>query len=80
MPLFAFYNYSSYNLCSKSSVLLGISLTVPLLVACLSVAIPIWICNGYQFWVPRVNCTGSAGNDRIPQTKEVSSYAFPTYY
>ncbi|KAG5025284.1 hypothetical protein JHK86_021198 [Glycine max] len=55
---------------SKSSVLLGISLTVPLLVACLSVAIPIWICNGYQFWVPRVNCTGSAGNDRIPQTKE----------
>ncbi|KAJ1405412.1 Peptidase C2, calpain, catalytic domain [Sesbania bispinosa] len=55
---------------SKSSVLLGISLTVPLMVACLSVAIPIWIRNGYQFWVPRVNCTGSAGNDRIPRTKE----------
>ncbi|XP_020212911.1 calpain-type cysteine protease DEK1 [Cajanus cajan] len=55
---------------SKSSVLLGLSLTVPLMVACLSVAIPIWICNGYQFWVPRVNCTGSAGNDRIPRTKE----------
>ncbi|XP_027916501.1 calpain-type cysteine protease DEK1 isoform X1 [Vigna unguiculata] len=55
---------------SKSSVLLGISLTVPLMVACLSVAIPIWICNGYQFWVPHVNCTGSAGNDRMPQTKK----------
>ncbi|KAH1250922.1 Calpain-type cysteine protease DEK1 [Glycine max] len=55
---------------SKSSVLLGISLTVPLMVACLSVAIPIWICNGYQFWVPRLNCNGSAGNDRIPRTKE----------
>lgn len=55
---------------SKSSVLLGLSLTVPLMVACLSVAIPIWICNGYQFWIPRVNCTESAGNDRIPRTKE----------
>ncbi|KAK7399696.1 hypothetical protein VNO78_10885 [Psophocarpus tetragonolobus] len=55
---------------SKSSVLLGISLTVPLMVACLSVAIPIWICNGYQFWIPRVNCTRSAGNDRIPRAKE----------
>ncbi|XP_057422027.1 calpain-type cysteine protease DEK1-like isoform X3 [Lotus japonicus] len=56
---------------SKSSVLLGLSLTVPLMVACLSVAVPIWICNGYQFWVPRVNCTGSAGNDRIPRTKGI---------
>ncbi|KAK7369224.1 hypothetical protein VNO80_11259 [Phaseolus coccineus] len=55
---------------SKSSVLLGISLTVPLMVACLSVAIPIWICNGYQFWVPHGNCTGSAGNDQIPRTKK----------
>ncbi|KAG5029588.1 hypothetical protein JHK87_013102 [Glycine soja] len=59
-----------YKLLGKSSVLLGISLTVPLMVACLSVAIPIWICNGYQFWVPRLNCNGSAGNDRIPRTKE----------
>ncbi|KAK1309862.1 hypothetical protein QJS10_CPA08g01351 [Acorus calamus] len=38
---------------SKSSVLLGLALTVPLMVACLSVAIPIWIRNGYRFWVPR---------------------------
>ncbi|KAL1327944.1 calpain-type cysteine protease DEK1 isoform X2 [Arachis hypogaea] len=55
---------------SKSSVLLGLSLTVPLMVACLSIAIPIWIRNGYKFWVPRVNCTGSVGNDRISGTKE----------
>lgn len=39
--------------CSKSSVLLGLSLTIPLIVACLSIAIPIWIRNGYQFWVSR---------------------------
>ncbi|KAK7318765.1 hypothetical protein RJT34_03472 [Clitoria ternatea] len=57
--------------CCKSSVLLGLSLTVPLMVACLSVAIPIWICNGYQFWVPRVNCSGSAGNDGIPRIKGI---------
>ncbi|KAJ7980590.1 calpain-type cysteine protease DEK1 [Quillaja saponaria] len=55
---------------SKSSVLLGLSLTVPLMVACLSVAIPIWIHNGYRFWVPRLNCTGSMGNLRTPGTKE----------
>ncbi|KAK2438390.1 calpain-type cysteine protease family [Trifolium repens] len=56
---------------SKSSVLLGLSLTLPLMVACLSFAIPIWICNGYQFWVPRINCTENAGNDRIPRTKGI---------
>ncbi|XP_012471751.1 calpain-type cysteine protease DEK1 [Gossypium raimondii] len=56
---------------SKSSVLLGLSLTVPLIVACLSVAIPIWIRNGYQFWVPQVQCAGFAGNHRHSGTKEV---------
>ncbi|KAE9601229.1 hypothetical protein Lal_00023944 [Lupinus albus] len=55
---------------SKSSLLLGLSLTVPLMVACLSVAIPIWIRNGCQFWIPCLNCTGSAGNDRTPGKKE----------
>ncbi|KAJ7955438.1 calpain-type cysteine protease DEK1 [Quillaja saponaria] len=55
---------------SKSSVLLGLSLTVPLMVACLSIAIPIWIRNGYRFWVPRLNCTGSTGNLRTSGTKE----------
>ncbi|KAH1115482.1 hypothetical protein J1N35_008860 [Gossypium stocksii] len=56
---------------SKSSVLLGLSLTVPLIVACLSVAIPIWIRNGYQFWVPQVQCAGFVGNHRHSGTKEV---------
>uniref|UniRef100_A0A803N5M9 Calpain-type cysteine protease DEK1 n=1 Tax=Chenopodium quinoa TaxID=63459 RepID=A0A803N5M9_CHEQI len=35
----------------KSSVLLGLSLTVPLMVACLSIAVPLWIRNGYNFWI-----------------------------
>ncbi|KAF3782219.1 Calpain-type cysteine protease [Nymphaea thermarum] len=48
---------------SKSSVLLGLALTVPLMVACLSIAIPIWIRNGYRFWVPPVdNTTQSSSN------------------
>ncbi|TQD71203.1 hypothetical protein C1H46_043254 [Malus baccata] len=55
---------------SKSSVLLGLSLTVPLMVACLSVAIPIWIRNGYQFRVPQLQCAGPAGNHQIRGTKE----------
>ncbi|KAM7523059.1 hypothetical protein LguiA_012961 [Lonicera macranthoides] len=55
---------------SKSSVLLGLSLTVPLMVACLSVAVPIWIHNGYQFWVSRVDCSDHAGNHRILGMKE----------
>ncbi|KAK2974456.1 hypothetical protein RJ640_013198 [Escallonia rubra] len=54
-----------YNwFCSKSSVLLGLSLTVPLMVACLSIAIPIWIRSGYQFWVSRVDFSGDEGNHR----------------
>ena len=36
---------------SKSSLLLGLSLTVPLMVACLFIAVPLWIRNGYNFWV-----------------------------
>lgn len=54
---------------SKSSVLLGLSLTFPLMVACLSVSIPIWIHNGYQFWVPRV-AAGHPGHHRTPGKKE----------
>ncbi|XP_008787933.1 calpain-type cysteine protease ADL1-like [Phoenix dactylifera] len=38
---------------SKSSVILGLALTVPIMVICLSVAIPIWIRNGYRFWISR---------------------------
>ncbi|XP_051113651.1 calpain-type cysteine protease DEK1 [Andrographis paniculata] len=47
---------------SKSSVLLGLSLTVPLMVACLSVGIPMWIHNGYKFWASDSGNTRQAGN------------------
>ncbi|XP_035546062.1 calpain-type cysteine protease DEK1-like isoform X2 [Juglans regia] len=55
---------------SKSSILLGLSLTVPLMVACLSIAFPIWIRNGYQLWFNQVQCAGNAGNHHTPGTKE----------
>ncbi|KAK9123371.1 hypothetical protein Sjap_012973 [Stephania japonica] len=55
---------------SKSSVLLGLALTVPLILACLSVAIPIWIRNGYQFWVPRVESVSEGDNHQTPGRKE----------
>ncbi|XP_047269487.1 calpain-type cysteine protease ADL1-like [Capsicum annuum] len=59
---------------SKSSVLLGLSLTVPLMVACLSIAIPIWIRNGYQFWSSRAENAGRAGNHLTLGMKEVSVF------
>lgn len=55
---------------SKSSVLLGLSLTVPLMVACLSIAFPIWVRNGYQFWVSRVDNAGHTGTHQILGMKE----------
>lgn len=57
--------------CSKSSLLLGLSLTVPLMVACLSIAIPIWIRNGYQFWVSRTDGACHEGNHQTLRMKEV---------
>ncbi|KAJ4971714.1 hypothetical protein NE237_004813 [Protea cynaroides] len=51
---------------SKSSVLFGLALTVPLMVACLSIAIPIWIRNGYQFCMPRVEIGSQEVNHRNP--------------
>lgn len=65
-----------YFLCSKSSVLLGLSLTVPLMVACLSVAIPIWVRNGYQFWFSRSENGGQPGNPQALGVKEVLSFLF----
>ncbi|PHU01662.1 hypothetical protein BC332_31449 [Capsicum chinense] len=59
-------------LMGKSSVLLGLSLTVPLMVACLSIAIPIWIRNGYQFWSSRAENAGRAGNHLTLGMKEDS--------
>lgn len=47
---------------SKSSVFLGLSLTIPLMVACLSVGIPIWIKGGYTFRLAQIKCVGRAGN------------------
>ncbi|GAB4835104.1 Calpain-type cysteine protease dek1 [Ancistrocladus abbreviatus] len=55
---------------SKSSVLLGLSLTVPLIVACLSIAIPIWIRNGYEFWVPQVESGSRVASHQTPGRKE----------
>ncbi|KAL5976765.1 Calpain-type cysteine protease dek1 [Asimina triloba] len=55
---------------SKSSVLLGLALTVPLMVACLSVTVPIWIRNGYRFWVPRLDCANQGSNRQATGTKE----------
>ncbi|KAG8387378.1 hypothetical protein BUALT_Bualt02G0015100 [Buddleja alternifolia] len=55
---------------SKSSVLLGLSLTVPMMVACLSIGVPIWMRNGYQFWVSGGGNAGHAGNHAIVGKKE----------
>ncbi|KAL2239163.1 UNVERIFIED_CONTAM: Calpain-type cysteine protease DEK1, partial [Sesamum indicum] len=55
---------------SKSSVLLGLSITVPLMVACLSVGIPTWIRNGYKFWVSGGGNATHAGNHAIMRKKE----------
>ncbi|XP_042008073.1 calpain-type cysteine protease DEK1-like isoform X1 [Salvia splendens] len=55
---------------SKSSVLLGLSLTLPLMVACLSVGVPIWIQNGYQFRISGGTDAGHAGNHVIRRRKE----------
>lgn len=35
---------------SKSSIILGLAVTVPLMLAALSVALPIWVHNGYNFY------------------------------
>lgn len=59
----------SLSFLSKSSVLLGISLTVPLMAACLSIAVPIWMHNGYQFWVPQLSCGDQARDSRFPRMK-----------
>ncbi|XP_039143168.1 calpain-type cysteine protease ADL1 [Dioscorea cayenensis subsp. rotundata] len=55
---------------SKSSVILGLALTVPLMVASLSVAIPLWIRNGYCFWVSRGERERRGDNHQSLGTKE----------
>ncbi|XP_047318032.1 calpain-type cysteine protease DEK1-like isoform X2 [Impatiens glandulifera] len=55
---------------SKSSVMLGLSLTLPLMVVCLSFAIPIWIRKGYQFSVSRVDDANRGGVHQTSGVKE----------
>ncbi|KAL0369361.1 UNVERIFIED_CONTAM: Calpain-type cysteine protease DEK1 [Sesamum angustifolium] len=59
---------------SKSSVLLGLSITVPLMVACLSVGIPTWIRNGYKFGVSGGGNATHAGNHAIKRKKELQGW------
>lgn len=47
------------------------ALTVPLMVASLSVAIPLWIRNGYCFWVSRGERERRGDNHQSLGTKEV---------
>ncbi|KAK8943955.1 hypothetical protein KSP40_PGU018953 [Platanthera guangdongensis] len=56
---------------SKSSVILSSALTFPLMVACLSVAIPIWIRNGYRFWVPQKEYASSGNNYQSPKKEGI---------
>uniref|UniRef100_A0A0E0NJY1 Protein DEFECTIVE KERNEL 1 n=1 Tax=Oryza rufipogon TaxID=4529 RepID=A0A0E0NJY1_ORYRU len=60
---------------SKSSVILGLSLTVPLMVACLSFAIPIWMRNGYRFWIPGGELDSRENIRQAPGKKERALFA-----
>lgn len=60
---------------SKSSVILGLSLTVPLMVACLSFAIPIWMRNGYRFWIPGGELDNRENIRQYPGKKEGTLFA-----
>lgn len=64
--------YLQIWLFSKSSVILGLALTIPLMVACLSVAIPIWARNGYRFWIPQQEFASHGNNHQSPK-KEVGT-------
>uniref|UniRef100_A0ACD5ZI26 Uncharacterized protein n=1 Tax=Avena sativa TaxID=4498 RepID=A0ACD5ZI26_AVESA len=69
--LLSFY---SIMLC-KSSVILGLSLTVPIMVACLSFAIPIWMRNGYRFWIPGGEHDNRENVRQAPGKKEGALFA-----
>lgn len=56
---------------SKSSVILGLALTIPLMVACLSVAIPIWARNGYRFWIPQQEFASHGNNHQSPKKEGI---------
>ncbi|XP_020089245.1 calpain-type cysteine protease ADL1 [Ananas comosus] len=55
---------------SKSSVILGLALTVPVMVACLAFGIPIWIRNGYRFWISAGELESRESVRDVPTRKE----------
>uniref|UniRef100_M8C6S9 Protein DEFECTIVE KERNEL 1 n=1 Tax=Aegilops tauschii TaxID=37682 RepID=M8C6S9_AEGTA len=69
------YNAIKHDSSNKSSVILGLSLTVPLMVACLSFAIPIWMRNGYRFWIPGGELDNRENIRQSPGKKEGTLFA-----
>lgn len=55
-------------MCSKSSIILGLALAVPLIAASLSMALPLWVRNGYRFYKPKASDSQSDG-PQSSQTK-----------
>ncbi|KAG6548076.1 hypothetical protein Mapa_010510 [Marchantia paleacea] len=53
---------------SKSSIILGLALAVPLIAASLSVALPLWVRNGYRFYKPKASDSQTDGS-QSSQTK-----------
>lgn len=51
---FGSHGFSLLRLCSKSSIILGLALSVPLMAASLAVALPLWVRNGFRFHKPPV--------------------------
>jgi hypothetical protein len=58
---------------SKSSIVLGLAITVPMIMASLSVALPIWVRNGYRFYIPYAweHSTNGETQARRGRSKEV---------
>jgi hypothetical protein len=58
---------------SKSSIVLGLAITVPMIMASLSVALPIWVRNGYRFYIPSAweHSTNGETQARRGRSKEV---------
>ncbi|KAL3697653.1 hypothetical protein R1sor_011729 [Riccia sorocarpa] len=56
---------------SKSSIILGLALGVPLMAASLSVALPLWVRNGYRFYKPEAS-DPQADGQQTSQSKGIS--------
>lgn len=46
------------------------------MVACLSVGVPIWIQNGYKFWISGATDAGLTGNHAFTRKKEVLPFPY----